>query len=86
VFVVVLVILAALPGYFMDDSRAVGLLEKQGFSDIKLKSKDWLFVSVFGCGSDDNVKFTFDATNPVGKQVQVEVCVGWPFKGATLRN
>ena len=38
-------------------------------------------------GGDDGdaARFTAIATNPIGKEVVVEVYAGWPFKGATIR-
>jgi len=73
-------------GSLVDDSIAIKALEVQGFSNITIVEKDWLFVSFKGGGQDDSVKFITTATNPSGENVTVAVFAGWPFKGATIRT
>ena len=73
-------------GIFVNEDVATRALETQGFSEIQIVDKDWLFVSLRGGGREDAVRFTAIATNPVGKQVKVFVFAGWPFKGATIRT
>lgn len=73
-------------GKFVDESTAIRALEKQGYSNIEVVDKDIWFVSLRGCGDEDVAKFDAVATNPAGKEVDVFVCIGWPFKGATVRT
>lgn len=61
---------------------AVDALHKQGFTDINITDKSWLFVGFIGCGDDDSVKFTATAKN---ETVEIYVCAEW-FKGATIRS
>jgi hypothetical protein len=73
-------------GILADSSIAEKALEVQGFSNISVVEKDWLFVQFKGGAQDDNVKFTATATNPAGNNVTVYVYAGWPFKGGTIRT
>lgn len=82
----VVVVIALCRGMLVDESKAVRHLQTLGFSNIEITDKSWLFVPFLGCSEKDAAKFTANATNPAGGNVQVEVCVGWPFKGATLRT
>ncbi len=84
--VVAIVVVVSLPGLLIDQSTAVKALETQGFSNVEITGRQWIAVSLFGCSSDDAAKFDVVAINPVGKQVEVYVCAGWPFKGATVRT
>lgn len=61
-------------------------LETQGYSDISITGRDWLFYGFTGCDKNDAVRFTAEATNPAGKKVEIYVCAGWPMKGATIRT
>ncbi len=73
-------------GMFVDEDVAVKALETQGFSNVQVVEKDWVFVCFKGGDGYDNVKFTAIATNPAGKTVEVCVFAGWPFKAATVRT
>lgn len=73
-------------GSLADNSSAVKALEIQGFSNVKIVEKDWLFIPFKGGDKTDNVKFTTSATNPAGKTVTVCVYAAWPFKGETIRS
>jgi len=84
--VAVIVGIFQLPGLFVDQSVAVKALENQGFSNITIIEKDWLFVGFKGCDASDSARFPVIATNPLGKRVEVMVCSGWLFKGATIRT
>lgn len=72
-------------GTFVEDSEAVQALETQGYSNVKINSYHWFMVTLRGCGQDAAL-FKTTATNPAGKNVDINVCVGWPFKGATIRT
>lgn len=83
--VVVLIMVGVFGGLFVGQSVAVKALENQGFSNIRITDKQWFLVGMRGCGSD-SVKFTAHAVNPAHREVEIFVCVGWPFKGATVRS
>ena len=71
---------------FVKPTVAVRALETQGFSEVRVIDKNWFLVRYRGCARGDNVRFVAKAKNPAGKEVEVLVCVGWPFKGATVRT
>jgi len=73
-------------GQFADQRVAENTLVTNGFTNVKLIDRDSIFVGFKGCGKGDTVLFTFTANNPVGKYVTVNVCQGWPLKGATIRG
>lgn len=85
IFLIIAIFLVS-AGNFVDESVAVEALHKQGFTDIKIIEKDWLFVGYRGCSDDDSVKFTAIAKNPRNETVEVYVCSGWLFKGSTVRT
>lgn len=82
----ILAIFLVSAGSFVDESVAVDALQKQGFADINITKKEWLFVGLRGCSEDDSVKFTAIAKNPRNETVEVYVCSGWLFKGSTVRS
>jgi hypothetical protein len=73
-------------GSCADPQSAVTALKNQGFSNIIIVDQSYMLVGVRGCDGSDAARFTAQATNPAGKRVKMYVCVGWPFKGATLRS
>mgnify|MGYP001588828673 CR=1 FL=1 len=83
--VAVLIMVSVFSGLFVNQSVAVKALENQGFSNIRVIDKQWFLVGLRGCGKDA-AKFIAHAANPIGREVEVFVCVGWPFKGATVRS
>jgi hypothetical protein len=72
-------------GIFASPERAVTTLEKIGFSDVKIVNHGWVFPTLRGCGADAAI-IEVKGTNPVGKRVNLNICLGWPFKGATIRG
>lgn len=87
VFIGFLIFISVFSGAFLvDESKAVRALETQGYTNVEITSRDWFAVSVRGCAKEDVVKFNAEVTNPAGKRVKLFVCVGWPFKGATVRT
>lgn len=77
---------AACRGCLVSEKTAYSAVEKMGFTDIKVVYHAWVFVFLRGCSKSDAAKFTVEAVNPIGKQVTIEVCSGWLFKGATIRS
>lgn len=84
--VVGLIVLGESCGAFVSESTAVNALSNQGFSDIKITNKSIYFITWGGCAESDAAKFDATAKNPLGKEVKLFVCVGWPSKGATIRS
>lgn len=73
-------------GSLVDKDVAIRALEKQGYSNIEIINHQYFAVGWKGCDSKDAAKFTARVTNPAGKRVEVFVCTGWLFKGATIRT
>jgi hypothetical protein len=86
ILVVVFVIGGLCRGILVEESVAVRALEIQGYTDIEIVDHAWCFVGLRGCDRNDAAKITATATNPVGRQIEVYVCCGWPFKGSTIRT
>ena len=80
------IVFGSCAGCLEHEDTAIRALETQGFSNIRIVDKGFLFVRFKGGGNDDNVKFTAYATNPAGENVTVCVFAGWPWKGATVRT
>lgn len=89
VMVVSFIILAAAwqsSGLLVPENKAIKELEVQGYTDISISDRDWFCICLRGGASDDVVRFEAKAMNPAGKNVDVCVYSGWPFKGATIRS
>ncbi len=86
VIIIVVGLLDGSCGMMVDQSEAICTMENQGYTDVKVTDKSIFFLTLRGCGSGDAAKFDVTATNPAGKQVNMFVCAGWPFKGATTRS
>jgi len=63
--------------------NAVGIL---GFTNIEILDKSIFLVGFKGCDKNDAALYKVKATNLNGKKVIVNVCIGWPFKSATVRT
>jgi hypothetical protein len=84
--IIIFAILSIFRGELVDSSEAVRALQTQGYSEIKITDKAVAFVGLRGGDRGDAAMFTAHAKNPIGRDVTVYVCVGWPFKGATVRT
>ena len=73
-------------GACVESEQAIRAMENMGFSDVKVIDKSIWFVGFRGCSSHDGAMFMARGINPADKEVEVSVCVGWPFKGATVRS
>ena len=73
-------------GSCADEEQAIRAAENLGFSEVKVIEKSIWFIGFKGCSASDAALFEVVAKNPVGREVEVGVCVGWPFKGATMRS
>jgi hypothetical protein len=65
--------------------NGVRLLEKQGFTDVRETGRA-PFAALQGCSDQDVAIIHFRARNVRGQVVDLDVCQGWPLKGATLRE
>lgn len=83
---IILVIIYQFAGFFVPESKAVNELQVQGYSNIQIIDRAWLTIYWRGGAADDVVRFQAKADNPIGKNVEVYVYSGWPFKGATIRS
>ena len=73
-------------GSLVKDQTAITAMQSAGYTDVQVVRRANVFVSLRGCSREDSVKFDMQATNPQGEVVtNAYVCVGWPFKGATIR-
>lgn len=73
-------------GYLANEDTARSLVERQGFSDVRYEGRAVFFITLRGCSDDDVALFHYRAVNPTGQTVDVDVCQGFPFKGATIRG
>ncbi|MDO8492156.1 MAG: hypothetical protein Q7S34_00755 [bacterium] len=86
VFMFFVLFLSTLPGKWVSQDIAIRALEKQGYTNVQITEHNWFLVGFSGCDDSDVARFKARATNPVGKKVEVFVCTGWLFKGATIRT
>jgi len=73
-------------GIFVPEARALEALEKQGYTEGVITDHSWFVPGLQGCDGKDAAVFEANAINPVGKRVDVIVCTGFFFKGATIRT
>jgi hypothetical protein len=86
VAVVVVSVLAEVGrGYMVNSNDALNAARSAGYSNPVITADHRLAAGFFGCDSGDAAGFDVTATNPAGVKVNFKVCVGWPFKGATIR-
>lgn len=86
VFVFLVSGVAAAMGSQVKPEVAISAMTSAGFTNVTIVNSDVWLISLKGCGGEDNAKFDMLATNPQGEVVSnAYVCVGWPFKGATIR-
>jgi len=67
------------------EDRAIKAAEDVGYSNVRVISKDTVFIQLKGCDKSDSVLFNIEGTNPTGQKRTFIVCAGW-FKGATVRS
>lgn len=84
--VFVSVLLLCQRGNCADEESAIRAAENFGFSEVKVIEKSIWFIGLRGCSGGDAALFELRAKNPAGRVVNVGVCLGWPFKGATMRS
>ena len=72
-------------GYLVDEQSAIRAMEDQGFTNVKIVEESRVFPILGGCSDSDTAAFGMNAINSQGKLIGATVCVGWPFKGSTIR-
>ena len=85
-FCVVFFVLLFFRGACVDQSSAVRAMNAAGHKDVRVGSHKWFMVGFRGCEATDAALFPVFSTNPAGDKVVQIVCVGWPFKAATIRT
>jgi hypothetical protein len=73
-------------GCLVEEEQAIQAMTNFGFTDVKVESRFIFFVQWQGCSKSDAVGFHVNGMNAQGKRIKMIVCVGWPFKGATVRS
>lgn len=73
-------------GAFVSEDHVIKAVGKQGYRNVKIQAKHIFFVSWRGCSKSDDACFDALATNPLGQEVDILICAGWPFKGVTVRT
>ena len=73
-------------GFLVSDDHTVEAVERQGYSDVKIQRIHVFFVHYFGCSKEDDAAYKMSAKNALGRRVDLTACVGWPFKGVTVRT
>lgn len=73
-------------GAMVDEQKAITALENNGFTDVEILESHWLAPQFFGCSKEDNVAFSYRATNYKNKRVNVTVCSSFLFKDSTVRH
>jgi len=86
VAIIIIIFLVFFRGIFVDPNIAKRSLEIQGYKNVQVTNKAVFFIEFRGCGDDDASKISLSAKNPANQDVDIDVCVGWPFKGATIRT
>lgn len=84
IIVIFLTIGYIIRGILVDKEKAIKVLEYQGYTQVRIVDKSWFLVGWRGCSDGDAVRFTAEASNPVGLKVKVYVCMGI-IKGGTIR-
>ncbi|NQV88601.1 MAG: hypothetical protein HQ402_03570 [Parcubacteria group bacterium] len=73
-------------GVFVNENSAVKALETASYSQVEIVDRAIFFIGLRGGEDTDAARFKAKAINPAGKEVEVYIFVGWPFKGATVRG
>lgn len=86
ILVVAIVILSVCRGSLVNESTVISAIENQGYSNVNITDHAWLLVGYRGCDAHDAARFTVIAINPIGQEVEIYACSGFPFKGITIRS
>lgn len=71
-----------------DDHEAYKALSDNGFTNIHITDRGFMFASFHGCSEKDGNSYYANANNPISKPVEMLVCCGskTSFKGCTVRS
>ena len=86
IFVILLVILSICRGSLVNEATVIEAVENQGYSNADVTDHAWFFIGYRGCDDHDAARFTITAINPIGQEVEIYACSGFPFKGITIRS
>lgn len=86
VVIVLVTVIFGARGACVLKSDAIEAAENMGFTEAEVLDKNIWFMGFRGCSGGDAAMFELKAKNPAGKVVNINVCIGWPFKGATVRS
>jgi len=85
-FYTAIMVLMFFRGTCADEGVAIRAMEYNGHTNVKVLGHKWFAVGLRGCDATDAALFPVVSTNSAGKTVSQIVCVGWPFKAATIRT
>lgn len=72
-------------GLFADSELALRTAAGVGVQGAIIVDEHRFFPGLQGCSEEDAAAFDIVGVNASGDPVELTVCVGWPFKGATPR-
>jgi len=72
-WILILVIVTSLQGFWVDKDSLIRSLENQGYSKIKILRHSWFLIAFRGGGKDAIAKFVISAKNPQGKYKTFDV-------------
>ncbi len=85
VLIVVVSVFILFRGFMVDDEDLRQPVRTAGYTDVGIIDKTRVFSWTAGCDSGEAVAADIKAKNAKGEVVDLIVCRGWPFKGATVR-
>lgn len=74
------------PAVGTDANDAISVAEDQGYTNVVVNGSNWFTPGFAGCSEKDGRAVNVTATNANGERVDLTVCLGWPFKGSTIRS
>lgn len=73
------------PATMTSTEDGVRAAENAGYTDVEVQDSIWFMPTLQGCGQGDGRAVKMSAVNPAGNRVDITACVGWIFKGDTIR-
>jgi hypothetical protein len=83
----ILIILSMLSGcgYLVNENDALDAARANGLKGVIITESHQIAPEWYGCGDNDVAGFEIRGKNANEQTVSAIVCMGWPFKGATVR-
>ncbi len=72
-WVLVLIVVTSLQGFWVDKDSLICDLEKNGYSEIRILRHSWFLIALRGGGKEYVAKFIILAKNPQGKRKEFVV-------------